>query len=274
MLLRHLMSYIIMSSLALFIYLPAEAMLSPAPDTVPAMSLPEINLMPFTSLWDNLPTPVHSTQPEPFKFYGQDYSFMLYSTRLIGHKSGKLTVIDIHDYATVFLDGRYIGALDRRLGINTIELLRAESQNPLLEIFVEGMGRKNFACAMLARKGITDRVMLNGMTIMNWDVYGFPMDEEFISGLKASENISNKPGTFFKGSFSLEETADTFIDMTNFIKGLVWVNGKKLGRYWEICPRQRLYCPASWLRKGDNEIIIFDLHKTEPGTIRGFETMN
>ena len=139
---------------------------------------------------------------------------------------------------------------------------------------VEGMGRKNFACAMIDRKGITDKVMLNGMTLINWDVYGFPMNEEFISGLKASQSISNKPGTFFKGSFFLEKTADTFIDMTNFIKGFVWVNGKNLGRYWEIGPQQRLYCPASWLKKGDNEIIIFDLHKTEPGTIRGFETMN
>ncbi len=255
-------------------YLPRKAKLPPVPEPVPVMSLPEIEILPFTSLWDNMPLPVHSVQPEPFESFGQDYGFMLYSTRLIGHKSGKLTVIDLHDYATVFLDGKYIGTLDRRLGINTIELPRTESKNPLLEVFVEGMGRINFANAMIDRKGITDRVMLNGMTLMNWDVYGFPMNEEFISGLKDSENISNKPGTFFKGSFSLETTADTFIDMTNFIKGFVWVNGKNLGRYWEIGPQQRLYCPASWLKKGDNEIIIFDLHKTEPGTIRGFETMN
>lgn len=269
-----ILTYVLLSALALFIYLPVEAMLSPVPDTVPAMSLPEINMMPFTSLWNNMPLPVHSIKPEPFRSFGQDYGFMLYSTRLTGHNSGKLTVVDVHDYATVFLDGKYTGTLDRRLGINTIELPRTESQNPLLEIFVEGMGRKKFACAMIDRKGITDRVMLNGMSLMNWDVYGFPLNEEFISGLKASENISLKPGTFFKGSFSLEKTADTFIDMTNFIKGIVWINGKNLGRYWEIDPRQRLYCPASWLKKGDNEIIIFDLHKTEPGTIRGFETMN
>jgi beta-galactosidase len=255
-------------------YLPKKVKLPPIPGPVPVMSLPEIEIVPFTSLWDNMPVPVHSVQPEPFESFGQDYGFMLYSTRLIGHKSGKLTVIDIHDYATVFLDGKYIGTLDRRLGINTIELPRTESKDPLLEIFVEAMGRINFANAMIDRKGITDRVILNGMTLMNWKVYGFPMNEEFISDLKASEDISKKPGTFFKGSFSLDKTADTFIDLTNFIKGFVWINGKNLGRYWEIGPQQRLYCPASWLKKGNNEIIIFDLHKTEPGTIRGFETMN
>ncbi len=163
-------------------YLPKKVKLPPIPGPVPVMSLPEIEIVPFTSLWDNMPPPVHSVQPEPFESFGQDYGFMLYSTRLIGHKSGKLTVIDIHDYATVFLDGKYIGTLDRRLGINTIELPRTESKDPLLEIFVEGMGRINFANAMIDRKGITDRVILNGMTLMNWDVYGFPMNEEFISG--------------------------------------------------------------------------------------------
>lgn len=253
-------------------YLPKKQKLPPIPDPVPVMTLPAIEAVPFTSVWDNLPVAVRSVQPESFEEYGQDYGYMLYSTKLIGHKSGKLTVIDIHDYATVFLNGTYIGALDRRLGINSVELPRSEVKDPLLEIFTEGMGRINFAHAIIDRKGITDRVILNGMTLMNWDVYGFPMDDEFIRSLKPGTNLS-KPGVFFKGSFTLSDTADTFIDMTNFVKGTVWVNGRNLGRYWEIGPQQRLYCPASWLRKGENEIIIFDLHKYEPGSIRGFETM-
>jgi len=254
-------------------FLPKKQKLPPIPDPVPSMTIPEIEATPFTSVWDNLPVAVRSVQPESFEEYGQDYGFMLYSTRLIGHKSGKLTVIDIHDYATVFLNGIYIGTLDRRLGINSIELPRSEVKDPLLEIFAEGMGRINFAHAIIDRKGITDRVILNGMTLMNWDVYGFPMDEEFIMSLKPGTQLS-KPGVFFRGRFTLDRTADTFIDMTNFIKGTVWVNGRNLGRYWEIGPQQRLYCPASWLKKGDNEIVIFDLHKCEASTVRGFETMN
>jgi len=268
------MSYIIMSVVALFTCLPVEAMLPPAPDTVAVMSLPEIDILPFTSLWDNMPPAVHSVRPKSFKSYGRNNMFILCSTRLTAHKSGKLKATGVLDYATVFLDGRYIGVLDRRLGINTIELPLTESQNPLLEILFEVAEKNNCAFGRIGRKGITDKVLLDGMAIMNWDFSGFRMDEEFISGLKASECFSHKPGTFFKGTFTLENTADTFIDMTNFIKGIVWVNGKKLGRYWEIDPRQRLRCPASWLKKGENEIIVFDLHKTEPGTVRGFETMN
>jgi beta-galactosidase GanA len=254
-------------------YLPKRARLSPIPEAIPAMGFSETELLPLTSIWDNLPAPVKSVQPRPFEMYGQDYGYMLYSTRLIGHKGGRLSVIDLHDYATLFLDGKYIGTLDRRLDINAIDLPRGDSRYPLLEIFVEGMGRVNFAHAMIDRKGITDRVTLNGMTLMNWEVYGYPMDEEFISGLQPAAASGEKPGIFFRGTFDLETTADTFIDVTNFTKGFVWVNGYNLGRYWEIGPQTRLYCPAPWLKTGENEIIIFDMHKTTPGSVRGFPSM-
>ncbi len=254
-------------------YLPGRAKLPPIPEPIPVMSFPETELAPFTSIWDNMPEPVRTVQPKPFEAFGQDYGFMLYSTRLIGHKRGKLTVIDIHDYATVFLDGKYVGVLDRRLGINTIDLPATDSEFPLLEIFTEAMGRINFAHAMIDRKGITDRVLLNGMTLMNWEIRGFPMSERYIASLSSDGNELSKPGVFFRGTFSLEKRADTFIDMTNFVKGFVWINGHNLGRYWETGPQTRLYCPAPWLREGENEIIVFDLHKTTPGSVRGFESM-
>jgi len=255
-------------------YLPKRTQLPPIPEPVPAMSFPETELVPFTSVWDNMPAPVHSVQPRPFEAFGQDYGFMLYTTELIGHKGGKLTVTELHDYATVFLDGKYVGTLDRRLGINSIELPRSSSERPVLEIFVEAMGRINFAQAMIDRKGITDRVTLNGMTLMNWEIYGFPMNGLFVANLKETEGDRTKPGIFFKGTVNLAHTADTFIDMTNFVKGFVWVNGHNLGRYWEIGPQTRLYCPASWLKKGENEIIVFDLHKTTSGPVRGFAGRN
>lgn len=255
-------------------YLPKRTKLPPIPEPVPAMSFPGTELAPFTSIWDNMSSPVLSVQPQPFEALGQDYGFMLYTTQLIGHKGGKLTAIELHDYATVFLDGKFAGTLDRRLGINSVDLPFSSSERPVLEIFVEGMGRINFAHSMIDRKGITDRVILNGMTLMNWDIYGFPMKDDFVAALKETGGDKTKPGIFFRGTINLVQTADTFIDMTNFIKGFVWVNGHNLGRYWEIGPQTRLYCPASWLRKGENEIIVFDLHKTTPGSVRGFPTMN
>jgi beta-galactosidase len=254
-------------------YLPDGKQLAPVPEPVPSIEIPEIKTVALTSIWSSLPQPLKSVQPKPFEAFGQDYGFMVYKTTLIGHKKGKLTVTDIHDYATVFLNGEYIGRLDRREGVNTINIPESKTPVPILEIFVEAMGRINFAQYIIDRKGITDRVTLNGMTLMNWDIYQFPMNEKFIAGLTPSGKTENRSGIFFRGKFTLAKPGDTFIDLTGFEKGVAWVNGHNLGRYWSIGPQKRLYCPASWLKNGSNEIIVFDLHKVKPGVVTGKRTM-
>ena len=35
-------------------------------------------------------------------------------------------------------------------------------------------------------------------------------------------------------------------------------NGFNLGRFWNIGPQKKLYIPAPLLKKGDNEIVIFE----------------
>jgi beta-galactosidase len=254
-------------------YLPKGKKLPSIPDPVPVMEIAPIGLQSFTSIWDKLPQPVLSVQPKPMEAFGQDYGFILYRTELIGHKSGKLVVTDIHDYATVFLNGVYIGKLDRREGINSIEIPASNVKNPLLEILVEAMGRINFAQHMIDRKGITDRVTLNGMTLMNWKVYNLPMDKKYIFDLRSSGKTLNKAGIFFRGNFFIQNIGDTFFDLTNYTKGFLWINGHNLGRYWNIGPQQRLYCPKSWLIEGINEILIFDLHLTEPKPVLGMKTL-
>jgi beta-galactosidase len=258
-------------------YLPKGKKLPLVPDNIPSIDLTPVDMQPLTSVWDNLPVPKNSVQPGTFESYGQDYGFVLYKTELIGHKKGKLIVTDIHDYATVFLNGTYIGKLDRREGINSIDIPQTDVAVPVLEILVEGMGRINFAQYLIDRKGITDRVTLNGMTLMNWKVYNLPMDKKYIYDLRSSGKNLKRPGVFFRGSFFLTSggvlPGDTFIDVSNYSKGIVWVNGHNLGRYWNIGPQKRLYCPASWLKEGTNEILIFDLHQTEAKKVTGAKTL-
>ena len=259
-------------------YLPKGKKLPPVPDPIPAIELTSVAMLPFTSIWDNLPPPQTSVQPQTFEACGQDYGFILYRTELTGHKKGKLTVKDIHDYATVFLNGVYIGKLDRREGLDTINIPASSVESPVLEIFVEAMGRINFGQNIIDRKGITDRVTLDGMTLVNWKIYNLPMDTKFIYDLRSSGKTLKKPGVFFRGNFILTRDAgnlasDTFIDVSNYIKGIVWINGHNLGRYWEIGPQKRLYCPAPWLREGMNEIMVFDLHQTEAKPVIGTKTM-
>jgi beta-galactosidase len=258
----------------------------PAP--VPVMEFPAVVLQPFASLWDHLPEAKLTPTPQPMEAFGQHNGLILYRTRLIGHQSGSLTITEPHDFALVFLNGRLIDTVYRDGGHWTVKLPATGVKDPVLEILVEGMGHINFAQYLIDRKGITDRVTLDGMTLMNWETYNLPLDDAFVKNLTQGGELRKmrnsgaddapggsftRPGIFFKGSFQLDSTADTYIDMIGFRKGIVWVNGHNLGRYWYVGPQQHLYCPASWLKKGKNEVVVMDLQQTQAAAIRGVTTL-
>ena len=254
-------------------YQPAGQKSLAIPSSMPVIEIPEIKLVTSASVWENL-TPANVTpQPKPMEMFGQKAGFILYRTTLIGHKKGKLRITELHDYATIFIDGKYIGKLDRSKGENSIELPQSNSTNPQLDILVEGMGRINFAEYMIDRKGITDRVSLNGMTLMNWEVFTLPFDEMYLNHLEFSGAGAERPGNFFKGEFELTTLGDTYLDLSLWEKGVVWVNGHNLGRYWNVGPQKQLYCPAPWLKKGKNELVIFDLHQLIAAPVKGVKRM-
>ena len=130
---------------------------------------------------------------------------------------------------------------------------------------------------MIDRKGITDRVTLSGMTLFNWQVFLLPLADRWVTSLTAdaasSGGASARPGVFFRGSFTLDKPADTFLDVGGYRKGVVWVNGHNLGRYWEIGPQRRLYVPASFLVAGENRVVVLDLLKTDPAPVSGEATL-
>ncbi len=248
--------------------------LPPIPKPIPTMEIPTFELQPFSSVWATLPPPVSAVTPQTFEALDQNQGLVLYRTTLVGQKSGRLTVTELHDFALVYLDRAFVGTLDRRQGIMSIELPRSANPRPVLEILVEGMGHVNYGSQMIDRKGITDRVTLNGMTLMNWRQYRLPLDGTWIRSLKEVPPDTARRGIVFRGSFRLDRPADTYFDLSAYTKGVVWVNGHNLGRYWSIGPQQRLYCPAPWLRSGMNEILVLDLLQTESRPVRGLADLN
>jgi len=240
----------------------------PAP--IPVMEIPEIAMEKAGTLWDHLPDPKFSPQPQPMEHFDQSGGMILYRTRLIGHKSGTLTITEPHDFALVFLNGRFIDTVYRDGGNWTVKLPKTEVKDPQLDILVESMGHINFAQYMIDRKGITDRVTLNGMTLFNWEIFNLPL----AASPPAIKNTdTHDKGIFFKGSFTLDHTDDTYFDCSGYKKGVIWVNGHNLGRYWYVGPQQHLYCPASWLKKGANEIVVLDLLQDTPAPIKGVKTL-
>jgi hypothetical protein len=195
-------------------YLPRDEVLPAVPEPVPAMAISKIRLTRWTTLWEHLPESVKLAQPKPFEMLGQRHGLMLYRTRLIGHKAGKLVLRDLNDYGLVFLEGKFIGTVDRRLAQNSIELPPRDAAIPALEILVEAMGHINFGEFLIDRKGITHRATLNGITLMNWEVFGFPLEERWVASLASGAAATDRPGGFFRGRFELDVVADTFLDLS------------------------------------------------------------
>ena len=184
-----------------------------------------------------------------------------------------LTLNDCHDFAMVYVDGKYIGKIDRVKNEKSI-VLPPVKKGQVLNILVEAMGRINFGRAIKDFKGITKEVLLQAevdgheMTwnLKNWSIITMSDDYDAIKkamsqghdDMKRRETIFSDGG-YFKGEFTLKKAGDTFLNFETWGKGQVWVNGHAMGRFWSIGPQQTLYIPGCWLKKGKNEIIVLDI---------------
>lgn len=250
-------------------YLPSGEKLPEIPTPVPAMRIPEIKLEKWASLWDRLPEPILTERPKTFESIGQNQGCVLY--RHTGATpAGKLSLRQLHDFAVVVADGKTVGAIDRRKGESSIDVPAAKT----LDILVEGMGHINFFIYMTDdRKGITKDVFIGKDEVTGWVMHPLPLRGDSVTGLpKTSGANEGMPGGVFRGSFHLDSAADTFLDLRGYTKGFVWVNGHNLGRYWNIGPQHRLYCPAPWLKKGANEIVVLDLVGTVAKPVCGMKS--
>jgi beta-galactosidase len=238
----------------------------PVPPVAPAITVPSFALTQATSLWSNLPAPVHSEQPLSMEDLDQAYGYILYRTTIQAPVKGDLVLDQLHDYAKIYVDGKLAGTLDRRLDQNTLPLDIA-SQNARLDILIENTGRVNFTKVLRGeRKGITKQVTLAGKPVTGWDIYTLPMLTP--QTLPYSNAPCNGP-CFYKATFRVDKPADTFLDTSAFIKGEVWLNGHALGRIWSIGPQKALYVPGPWLKSGENEVVVFDLEGASGRTLQG-----
>lgn len=243
------------------------------PALIKPISIPAFRFTEMAPLFENLPAAKKDENIRTMEEYNQGFGSILYRTTLPELKSpATLTVNDAHDYAQVFVDGKYIGKLDRRNGEKQL-VLPACVKGSRLDILVEAMGRINFGRAIKDFKGITKNVELsmdiNGYPFVcdlkNWEVFNIEDTYEFYQGMKFQpiESLTDRLGQripgVYRAKFQVKKPSDTFLNFETWGKGLVYVNGYALGRIWEIGPQQTLYVPGCWLKKGENEIVVFDI---------------
>lgn len=65
------------------------------------------------------------------------------------------------------------------------------------------------------------------------------------------------------------QVADTWVSLAGWRKGVLFVNGVNVGRYWDKGPQQRLYLPATLLTPGANELVVFEQEALRPLSARG-----
>lgn len=207
---------------------------------------------------ESLSTPVLSTYPETMETLGQDYGFILYSTHITGPRSGQLFIEEVRDRAMVYLNGVYQGVIERWNPESKL-VLEIPREGAELSLLVENMGRVNFGPKLHDHKGIFDKVRIAGQYLFHWTNQPLPLVD--LTGLTyhSPRQLQNTPA-FYKGTFHVEEAADTFLDFEGWTKGVAFINGFNLGRYWNIGPQKTLYIPGPLLHQGQNEIILFELH--------------
>lgn len=248
-------------------YLPESETLPEIPDTIPVISIPTIAMTEIAPIFDNLPQSKQSDDIRPMEMYDQGWGSILYRTTLpeTCDESQSLLITEVHDWAQVYLNGKKLATLSRLKGEGIVKLPPVKKGDQL-DILVEAMGRMNFGKGIYDPKGITEKVELQRENVkevqrlQNWQVYNLPIDYNYVSNLNYRKgNDAQGMPAYYRATFTIAEVGDTFLSMLNWSKGMVWVNGHALGRYWEIGPQQTLYLPGCWLKEGENEIIVLDM---------------
>lgn len=223
--------------------------------------------------------PFSGIQPMSMERLGQNYGYILYRTRLhTEERLDKIRLWGAGDRANILVDDRPVLTLyDRELLVER-EAGIPVSRNAKLDILVENMGRVNFGPRLeLQRKGIDQCVQINEHMHNHWEQYPLPLDnigmvdfsgaeEDGGNGVLQETDALQGPA-FYRFTFEAEEAGDTFLDFEGWGKGVAFVNGFNVGRFWEIGPQKRLYIPGPLLKTGENEIILFETEGKAAGTI-------
>jgi beta-galactosidase len=248
---------------------------NPLPDIPKPMKVITIRTIKFSKincLFDltDRQKPVVSDNPLTFEDLNIGNGYVLYRRKFDNETKGKLEIKGLRDYANIYINGRWKGELNR---VNKKYDLDIEIKSgDRLEILVENMGRINYGAEIVHNlKGIIGPVKINGTEISgNWEMLPMPFNTFPKHTFKQKDIAAHSP-VIQEAEFTLDETGDTFLDMRNFGKGIVFINGKNAGRYWSTAgPQQTLYIPGVWLKKGRNLIQIFEQIKFH-NTVSGIE---
>ena len=155
----------------------------------------------------------------------------------------------------MYVDQQLVGALDRRLGNDSLKTPR-QTHAATLDILVENTGRVKYSTKIRTERAGLSQVTIDGQAPKSWEIYSLPMDD--LTHLRFVPEPYSGP-CFFQAQMAVKAPADTYLDTRALHKGQMWVGEHNLGRFWSIGPQYTLYTPGPWLRKGSSTVMFFDL---------------
>ncbi|MEO6276218.1 beta-galactosidase [Roseateles sp.] len=270
-------------------HLKAGEVLPDPPARLPVMAIPAFTLGETAPVFANLPAQaIADTSPRNIEQYDISRGLVAYRTTLPAGPAARLEAANARDLAWVFVDGRMVGTMDTRHRRFSVDL-PARKRDATVEILLYTIARVNFGMEVHDRKGLQGPVLLrtakgkgkgNGkdkannpaQELTDWEIRAidFGADGD-LPPLQWQSRRSTGPA-FFRGGFEAPEPADTFLDMSAWGQGIVWINGRCLGRYWSIGPTQTMYLPGPWIKAGRNEVVVLDLTGPRAARIEGRTT--
>jgi beta-galactosidase, putative len=233
------------------------------PLTKESFELRDIALSEKVSLFETLPDlarPVESLYPVKMEDLGQSYGYLLYRTESSWDADEeKIRVIDGRDRMQLFVDGKLMATQYQTEIGQDIFVAGEKKTTHRIDVLMENMGRVNYGHKFLAdtqRKGIRTGVCKDLHFLLNWQQY--PLSFENTENIDFSKGWQPEQPTFYAFDFEMKALKDTYLDLSGFGKGLAFVNGVNIGRFWNVGPTLSLYIPHSLLKEGNNRIIIFE----------------
>jgi beta-galactosidase len=201
---------------------------------------------------------IESAEPVSMEDLDQGYGLILYRHRFENGIKGTLELRRVLDYAVVMVNGKTVGKSFVGYGPDSRNVVLDEPGPATLDILVYNLGRVSSPFNQTsARKGMIESAYLDGVKITGWEIRSLPFEK--IDHFNPS-NAEHTGPTFYRGTFTLDQIGETFLDMRNWSFGAVWVNGHNLGRHWDRGGLRSLYLPSIFQKQGENEIIVLELH--------------
>jgi beta-galactosidase len=241
-------------------YAPVPELEPVAAAAAAAFTVPFDAAVPLWSVADRLGEWSHTDELPSFDELGHYRGLGLYRTEIDTAEPAVLEFGEVRDRAYVSVGTTRVGVLARDHHDSAIALSPSRGT---LTVLVEDQGRVDYGPRIGEPKGLIGPVQLNGEELRRWSV--LPLDltsldpvREALAAVDAAPERLAGP-VFARAEFVLEEAGALFLDTTGWGKGVAWINGFHLGRYWTRGPQQTLFVPRGVVHAGRNELIVLEL---------------